>query len=146
MRALLQRVTNASVAVDNKIIGSIERGLLIFLGVQHQDSEAESKWLAEKIVNLRIFTDSEGKMNLSIKDLNLNVLIISQFTLYGNCMNGRRPDFIQAAKPEHATKLYNDFIKRMEHLLEKEVAKGEFGADMKVSLLNDGPVTFLIEK
>ena len=146
MRALLQRVTNASVAVDNKIIGSIERGLLIFLGVQHQDSEAESKWLAEKIVNLRIFTDSEGKMNLSIKDLNLNVLIISQFTLYGNCMNGRRPDFIQAAKPEHATKLYNDFIKRMEHLLEKEVAKGEFGADMKVSLINDGPVTFLIEK
>ncbi len=146
MRALLQRVSSAQVSVENSIIGSIERGIVIFLGVQHQDGEAESKWLAEKIINLRIFSDSEGKMNLSVKDLGYNVLIISQFTLYGNCMNGRRPDFIQAAKPEHATTLYNDFIKRMEHLLGKEVATGQFGADMKVHLVNDGPVTFFIER
>jgi D-tyrosyl-tRNA(Tyr) deacylase len=117
----------------------------VLLGIQHSDGAKEVKWLAEKIANLRIFSDAEGKMNLNIKDLDLGALVISQFTLYGSCTNGRRPDFIQAARPEHAEPLYVEFVKVLSAILGKSVATGRFGASMQVHLVNDGPVTLVIE-
>ncbi len=145
MRAVLQRVTSAEVSVASEVIGKIQNGLLVLVGITATDSEKECKWLAEKIANLRIFADSDDKMNLSVKELTYGVLVISQFTLYGNCLNGRRPDFIQAAKPEQAIPLYNNFISRMNDALGYSVETGRFGAKMQVHLVNDGPVTMLIE-
>lgn len=144
MRAVIQRVKHASVSVDNQITGEIEQGFLVLLGVTHTDTEKEVDWLAKKITDLRVFNDSEDKMNLGLKDVNGELLIISQFTLYGNCIKGRRPAFIDAAKPDMANKLYEKFLKKCKELGFKTEA-GIFGADMKVELLNDGPVTLIID-
>lgn len=144
MRAVIQRVKHASVSVDNQITGKIEQGFLVLLGVTHTDTEKEVDWLAKKITDLRVFNDSEDKMNLGLKDVNGELLIISQFTLYGNCIKGRRPAFIDAAKPDMANELYEKFLKKCKDLGFKTEA-GIFGADMKVELLNDGPVTLIID-
>jgi len=144
MRAVVQRVSEASVEVDNKIIGKINNGLLVLLGVGKDDSEEDVKYLAEKIVNLRIFDDKDGKMNLSLLDVNGELLIVSQFTLYGDCRRGRRPSYSDSATPEKAEKLYNlfvDFSKKSG----LKVETGRFGTYMKVSLVNDGPVTLLLD-
>ncbi len=144
MRAVIQRVKHASVSVDNQITGEIKQGFLVLLGVTHTDTEKEVDWLAKKITDLRVFNDSENKMNLGLKDVNGELLIISQFTLYGNCIKGRRPAFIDAAKPDVANELYEKFLKKCKDLGFKTEA-GIFGADMKVELLNDGPVTLIID-
>lgn len=144
MRAVIQRVKHASVSVDNQITGKIEQGFLILLGITHTDTEKEVEWLSKKITDLRVFNDSEDKMNLGLKDVNGELLIISQFTLYGNCIKGRRPSFIDAAKPDMANELYEKFLKKCKDLGFKTEA-GIFGADMKVELLNDGPVTLIID-
>ncbi|MCX7715511.1 MAG: D-aminoacyl-tRNA deacylase [Clostridia bacterium] len=144
MRAVVQRVSNASVCVDNVVIGSIDKGLLIFLGVGQDDSCEDALYLAEKILSLRIFEDADEKMNLSIKDISGELLVISQFTLYGDCRKGRRPSFDKAGEPNMANTLYEEFIA----LCKKSglaVKSGKFGADMKVSLLNDGPVTLILD-
>ena len=145
MKAVIQRVANASVTVDGEVKGSIESGFLILLGVENGDNESEAKTLAAKIAGLRIFTDENDKMNLSIKDVKGKLLIVSQFTLYGDCSQGNRPSFIEAARPEEANPLYEYFCNQCE-LNNIEVQKGIFGADMKVELINDGPVTIIIEK
>ena len=145
MRAVVQRVSSAHVVVEHHTVGKIDGGLLVLLGIQHSDTSKECKWLAEKIVHLRLFGDQEGKMNLSVKDLQLGILVVSQFTLYGSCLNGRRPDFIQAAPPIVAEPLYKDFIHKLEQLLASGVQTGTFGAMMQVHLINDGPVTFIID-
>jgi len=141
---LLQRVERCSVEVDGEIVGKIGRGLCIFLGIKKGDSENEADWLVEKVSNLRIFEDDQGKMNLSVKDIGGEILVVSQFTLYGNCRKGRRPSFDKAAPPEEAEPLYNYFV---EKLRDKgfRVETGIFRAEMKVDILNDGPVTFIIE-
>ncbi len=145
MRLLIQRVSNAAVVVDNNLISEIKNGLLVFIGISADDNESTIDWLVNKLLNLRIFEDDTGKMNLSVSDLNYDIMIISQFTLYANCKRGRRPDFTNAGKPEQAEKLYNSFIKELESKY-KAPKTGIFGADMKVSLLNDGPVTIILEK
>jgi D-aminoacyl-tRNA deacylase len=145
MIAVIQRTKEASVTIDGKIKGSIANGLLVLLGVTHQDTIEDATWLATKIVNLRIFGDSDGKMNLSILDTGGNMLIISQFTLYASTQKGNRPSFVEAAKPEVAIPLYEKFIALVETLLSKKVETGEFGAAMQVNLLNDGPVTIVID-
>nr|WP_314531652.1 D-aminoacyl-tRNA deacylase [uncultured Fusobacterium sp.] len=144
MRTVIQRVRFARVSVDGKIIGEIDKGLLILLGVAHDDSEKEMKWLANKTKNLRIFEDEEEKMNLSLEDIKGKALIISQFTLYANSVKGNRPSFIEAAKPDFAKDLYLKFIQEFKNF-GIETQEGEFGADMKVELLNDGPVTIIID-
>lgn len=144
LRTVIQRVKFARVSVDGKIIGEIDKGLLILLGVTHDDSEKEMKWLANKTKNLRIFEDEEEKMNLSLEDIKGKALIISQFTLYANSVKGNRPSFIEAAKPDFAKDLYLKFIQEFKNF-GIETQEGEFGADMKVELLNDGPVTIIID-
>jgi D-aminoacyl-tRNA deacylase len=146
MKALIQRVSSCHVEVDGQRCASIGRGLLIFLGIHHDDSEKEAAFLTDKIVNLRIFPDDAGKMNLSVKDLGLDLLVVSQFTLYANCMDGRRPDFINAAPPALAEPLYEKFLLLLEEKNKKPPERGVFGAKMSVHIVNDGPVTFLIEK
>ena len=144
MRACIQRVSRASVEVEGQDIGAIERGLLVLLGITHSDDAATADLLADKVVGLRIFDDAEGKMNLSIADIGGAVLVVSQFTLYGDASKGRRPSYIAAARPEQAELLYNVFIE----MLKKRslpVESGKFRADMKVSLTNDGPVTFWLQ-
>lgn len=145
MKTLIQRVTNANVEVDNKIIGEIKQGLVVLLGISNEDTEETVKQIVNKIANLRIFSDDNGKMNLSIKDIKGEFLVISQFTLYADCTKGNRPSFSGAGKPEYANKLYEQFIKEAEEL-GIHTEHGIFGADMKVSLTNDGPVTILLEK
>ncbi len=144
MRTILQKVSYANVKVDEKTVGKIKKGLLIFLGISHDDDEKEIKWLVNKIKDLRIFEDENGKMNLSLTDVGGDVLVISQFTLYGNCIKGRRPAFIEAAKPEIAKQLYLKFIETFRSFGIK-TETGEFAAHMKVELLNDGPVTIFID-
>lgn len=141
MKAILQRVSHAQVDVDNKTVGKIERGFLILLGVQDGDDKTEADVLAAKISGLRIFTDDNDKMNLSLSDINGSVLVISNFTLCADCSHGRRPSFIGAARPETAEPLYEYFCQKLLDNGVARVEKGIFGADMKVSLLNDGPVT-----
>jgi len=145
MKALIQRVKEASVIVSNKKISEIKKGLLVFLGVKNTDTELEMKHVVEKISKLRIFEDEDGKMNLSIKDTEGEVLVVSQFTLYGDTKKGNRPSFIEAARPEEANKIYEDFCSYLSSLGIK-VKKGQFQAMMDVSLINDGPVTVMIEK
>lgn len=145
MRAVIQRVSEASVAVDQKIEGEIAEGLLIFLGIVPEDTSEDLEWLSKKIVNLRIFDDNMGVMNLSLKEQNGVALVISQFTLHAQTKKGNRPSYIKAARPDIAIPLYQQFIMQLENDLGKEIQTGIFGANMQVSLLNDGPVTLIID-
>ena len=145
MKAVIQRVSRASVSVDSKIIGQINSGFLILLGVEKGDNETEAKVLASKIAGLRVFCDENDKMNLSLADINGGILVISNFTLCGNCKKGRRPSFDNAARPEVALPLYEYFCSCMSEAGVSLVERGEFGADMKVDLLNDGPVTLIVD-
>lgn len=145
MKLVIQRVKNAQVEVDKKIVGKIEKGFLVLIGITHNDTEANADYLARKLCKLRIFEDENEKINLAIKDVEGELLLVSQFTLYANCSDGNRPSFVDAAKPDKAEKLYEYFCKKCEEY-DIHVEKGVFGADMKVSLLNDGPVTIIMEK
>ncbi len=145
MRLLIQRVKNADVKVDNKIVGEINKGFLVLCGVTHTDTKETADYLVKKLINLRVFEDENEKMNLSIKQVDGELLIVSQFTLYADTSHGNRPSFVNAAKPEMANELYEYFCKKCETEGIK-VQKGIFGADMKVNLLNDGPVTIMLEK
>mgnify|MGYP001347825189 FL=1 len=145
MRAVIQRVSEASVTVDQKIEGKIAEGLLIFLGIVPEDTSEDLEWLSKKIVNLRIFDDNRGVMNLSLKEQNGVALVISQFTLHAQTKKGNRPSYIKAARPDIAIPLYQQFIIQLENDLGKEIQTGIFGANMQVSLLNDGPVTLIID-
>lgn len=145
MKVLIQRVAKASVEVYEEIVGSIDSGILIFIGVTHHDTVAEAAWLANKVIKLRIFKDSQGKINQSLVERKGAVLVVSQFTLYADCREGRRPSFTQAASPEKANALYEYFVEEIRKS-DISVATGIFGAEMKVSLVNDGPVTIILEK
>ena len=145
MRVVVQRVKSASVTIDNRIKSAIDDGLLILIGVEDADSQEDAEWLSKKIANLRVFNDEQGVMNLSVKEISGDALIISQFTLHASTKKGNRPSYIKASKPEIAIPLYDFFCKEMEKELEKPVKTGTFGADMKVQLLNDGPVTICID-
>ncbi len=145
MRALLQRVSSASVTVDGRIIGQIERGFVILLGVTHSDTTAEADWLANKIAGLRLFEDDTDKMNLALADVDGSVLVVSQFTLYGDARKGKRPSFTAAARPEQAEPLVDYFCEQLRQV-GFTVATGQFGAMMQVTIHNDGPVTMMLEK
>ena len=145
MRIILQRVSEASVLIDGVIKGQIEIGLLLLLGIEENDSKEDVEWLIQKINAMRIFNDAEGKMNFSIQDINGGYLVISQFTLFASTKKGNRPSFIKAARPEKAIPLYEYFIEQLKIKSNLNVQNGEFGADMKISLINDGPVTILID-
>ncbi len=145
MIAVIQRVAEASVTIDGKIKSKIEKGVLVLLGIEESDNSEDIEWLAGKIVNLRIFNDSDGVMNVSVKDNGGDIIVVSQFTLHASTKKGNRPSYIKAAKPEIAVPLYEKFVSVISVTLGKPVQTGEFGADMKVNLLNDGPVTILID-
>ncbi len=145
MKIVVQRVKEAKVEVDNEIVGKIEKGFLVLIGITHTDTKENADYLVKKLCNLRVFEDEEGKMNKSLKDVGGKLLLISQFTLYANCSQGNRPSFIEAARPEQASELYEYFCEECRKK-DIKVEKGVFGADMQVSLLNDGPVTIIIEK
>ncbi|WP_028296495.1 D-aminoacyl-tRNA deacylase [Olivibacter sitiensis] len=145
MRAVIQRVSKASCTVDGKVTGAIEHGLLILLGLEEADTMEDVVWLAQKIVNMRIFGDEQGLMNKSIQDLSGDILLISQFTLFAQTKKGNRPSFIRAARPDKAIPLYEAMTAELERLLGKAVEKGVFGADMKIDLCNDGPVTIVMD-
>ena len=145
MRALLQRVSHASVTVDGRITGQIGRGFVVLLGVTHSDGQAEMEWLANKVAGLRVFDDMDGKMNASLVDVGGALLVVSQFTLYGNARKGRRPSFIAAARPEQAEPLVDAFVERL-RARGFTVATGIFGANMDVEIHNDGPVTLMLER
>ena len=145
MRVVLQRVSEASVKIKNEIHGEIESGILVFIGIEQEDEESDADWIIKKISGLRIFSDLEGKMNLSIKDVKGSFLIISQFTLYASTKKGNRPSYIQAARPEKAIPLYDYFIYKLNLETKLIIETGIFGEDMKVSLVNDGPVTIIID-
>jgi D-tyrosyl-tRNA(Tyr) deacylase len=144
MRAVIQRVTSASVTIENKISAEIQMGLLIFVGIEAADSSEDIQWLSNKIVNLRIFADENGVMNKSVAAVHGEILVISQFTLHASTKKGNRPSYIQAAKPELSIPLYNTFLLQMQLDFGKNIQSGTFGADMKIALINDGPVTILI--
>jgi D-tyrosyl-tRNA(Tyr) deacylase len=145
MRAVIQRVSKASVTIDNKIYSQIESGLLVLVGIEDADTAEDGEWLSGKIVNLRIFNDDDGIMNVSVKDINGDILAVSQFTLHASTKKGNRPSYIKASKPEFAIPMYEKFIQQLSNDLGKTVGTGVFGADMKVELLNDGPVTIVID-
>ena len=144
MRAVIQRVVNAKVEIDENIVGKINTGFVILLGIKNTDTSKDAIWLANKIISLRVFEDENGKMNKGIEEINGEILLISQFTLYGDCRKGKRPSFIEAARPEIATPLYEEF-KTIISNHNIKIETGVFGADMKVSLINDGPVTLIID-
>ncbi|HJS46383.1 MAG TPA: D-aminoacyl-tRNA deacylase [Gemmatimonadales bacterium] len=145
MRVVLQRVSSASVAIEGEVVGRIGRGFLLLVGFTHADTPAQCDWMAEKVAGLRLFTDAEGRMNLGLPEVGGGVLVVSQFTLYGNAEKGRRPSFIDAARPETSIPLYEQFVERL-RAQDLEVATGRFGAMMEVALVNDGPVTLLLER
>lgn len=145
MKIVIQRVSKASVTIENKKVAEIQSGLLILLGIVNEDTQEDIKWLSNKITNLRIFNDDEGVMNKSIKDINGDIIAVSQFTLHASTKKGNRPSYIKAAKPDIAIPLYKKFVQQLETDLGKKVQTGQFGADMKVELLNDGPVTIIID-
>lgn len=145
MRVVIQKVTQASVSIENQIVASINKGLLVLVGIEDGDTNEDIAWLSSKIVNLRVFDDDKGVMNLSVKEVEGEVLIVSQFTLHASTKKGNRPSYIKAARPEVAIPIYEAFIKQVESLLGKRVPTGQFGAMMQVSLCNDGPVTILID-
>ena len=145
MRVVLQRVSSASVTVDDKIVGAIQKGLLVLVGIEDADTQEDIDWLVGKITQLRIFGDANGIMNLSVEEVSGDVLVVSQFTLHAATKKGNRPSYIKASKPEVAIPIYEKFVTTLEHKLGKKVPTGIFGADMKVALLNDGPVTIVID-
>jgi len=145
MRVVVQRVSEASVRIEGKIHGSIEKGMLILLGIEHEDDQNDADWLIQKILGLRIFSDTEGKMNCSIREIDGRFLIISQFTLHASTKKGNRPSYIRAARPEQAIPLYDYFVRELGSHYGDQIETGIFGADMKVSLINDGPVTIVID-
>ena len=145
MKVVIQRVSSCSVTIENQVVAEIQKGLLVLVGFEDTDNKEDINWLTAKIVNLRIFGDENEVMNLSLKEIDGNMIIVSQFTLHGSTKKGNRPSYIKAAKPEIAIPLYESFIQQMETELGKKVQTGKFGADMKVSLLNNGPVTIVID-
>jgi D-tyrosyl-tRNA(Tyr) deacylase len=145
MRAVIQRVSESSVTIEGEVVGSIGVGFMILLGIELEDSEDDIEWLVQKIYKLRVFSDDDGKMNLSIGDVNGSFLVISQFTLHASTRKGNRPSYIKAARPEQAIPLYEKFKLRLREISGLELEDGEFGGDMKVSLINDGPVTIIID-
>ena len=145
MKAVIQRVSQASVTIENEIVAQIQSGLLILIGIEDADNQEDVNWLTSKIGNLRIFSDANEVMNLSIKDIDGEIIVVSQFTLHASTKKGNRPSYIKASKPETAIPLYESFVKQMEVEVGKKVQTGQFGADMQVTLLNDGPVTLVID-
>jgi D-tyrosyl-tRNA(Tyr) deacylase len=145
MIVVIQRVSKASITIGEFVKASINTGVVVLVGIEEADGHEDAEWLASKLVNLRIFNDSDGVMNLSIKDVGGEIMIVSQFTLHASTRKGNRPSYLKAAKPEKAVPVYNDFINEVEMRLGKTVETGEFGADMKVNILNDGPVTIIID-
>jgi D-tyrosyl-tRNA(Tyr) deacylase len=146
MRVVLQRVSRASVTVDGRVTGAIGRGLLLLVGFSHDDDDDGPTWMADKVVGLRIFADADGKMNLALDDVGGDILVVSQFTLYGDSRKGRRPSFVQAAHPDRAVPLYERFVELLRARAGGRVETGEFGAMMDVELVNDGPVTLVLER
>ncbi len=145
MRLLIQRVVESTVTVDGKKVSSIKKGLLVFVGIETNDESEDIDWLVKKLTQLRIFNDNNNIMNLNISEIDGDIMLISQFTLHAKTKKGNRPSYVRAAKPEHAKKLYDEFIEKLEKKLQKKVETGIFGAMMKVSLINDGPVTIFID-
>jgi len=145
MRVVIQRVTAASVTISQKLHSSISTGLLVLLGIEDADTDEDIHWLSQKIIQLRVFDDDNGVMNLSVKDIGAEILLVSQFTLHASTRKGNRPSYIKASKPEFAIPMYEKMIQQLENDLGKKIATGEFGAEMKVHLLNDGPVTIIID-
>ena len=145
MKAVIQRVSSCSVTIDNQVVADIQKGLLVLVGFEDADNNEDINWLNSKIANLRIFADENGVMNLSLKEVNGDMIIVSQFTLHASTKKGNRPSYLKASKPEVAIPLYEAFITQMETELGKKVQTGKFGADMKVALINDGPVTIIID-
>lgn len=145
MRIVIQRVSQASVTVDSKIVAEIQKGLLVLVGIEDVDNQGDIDWLCQKAVNLRIFGDENDVMNLSVKDINGEIIVVSQFTLHASTKKGNRPSYIKASKPDFAIPMYEQFVQKMENELGKKVQTGIFGADMKVSLVNDGPVTIIVD-
>jgi len=145
MKAVIQRVSKASVSIENEVVAIIQKGLLVLVGIEDADNQEDISWLTSKIANLRIFSDDNQIMNLSVKDIDGEMIIVSQFTLHAQTKKGNRPSYIKASKPEIAIPLYENFVQKMELELAKKVQTGQFGADMQVSLINDGPVTIVID-
>lgn len=145
MKIVVQRVSEAAVTIEGVIKSQIKKGLLILVGIEHEDSNDDIEWLANKVVNLRVFNDQDDVMNASLIDVNGDVIVVSQFTLQASTKKGNRPSYLKAAKPEISVPLYEGFVTKLEEKLDKKIGTGEFGADMKVSLINDGPVTILID-
>jgi D-tyrosyl-tRNA(Tyr) deacylase len=145
MKVVIQRVSSASVTIDEKIVADIQKGLLVLVGIEDADMREDSDWLVGKIANLRIFGDENQVMNLSVQDINGDIIVVSQFTLHASTKKGNRPSYIKASKPEIAIPLYENFVQQLEKQLGKKVQTGIFGADMKINLLNDGPVTIIID-
>lgn len=145
MRVVIQRVSEASVTIDSQIVASIQKGLLVLVGIEDADTQEDIDWLTAKIAKIRIFGDENDVMNLSVQDVDGDIIVVSQFTLHAGTKKGNRPSYIKASKPEIAIPLYENFVRKLESEMGKKVQTGEFGADMKVSLINDGPVTILID-
>lgn len=145
MIAVIQRVSSASVTIGDRIKASIDKGLLILVGIEDADNDEDVEWLCSKVVNLRIFNDDAGVMNISVKDCGGDIIVVSQFTLHASTKKGNRPSYVKAAKPDHAIPVYEKFVKALEIAIEKKIQTGEFGADMRVALTNDGPVTIIID-
>ena len=145
MRVVIQRVSEAAVKIDGTIVGEISKGLLVLLGIAQEDNEQDALYLLQKLINLRIFSDADGKMNLSVQDCGGELLVVSQFTLYADTKKGNRPSYIRAARPELAIPLYEFFLRELQKQFQGPIQTGKFGADMKVSLINDGPVTIIID-
>ena len=145
MRVVIQRVKKASVSIDEQIVANINHGLLVLLGIENADTENDVKWLVQKVLGLRIFSDAEGKMNLSVSDFQGELLIVSQFTLFASTVKGNRPSFLKSAKPDISIPLYKNFLETIKKETSLKIETGQFGADMEVSLINDGPVTIIID-
>ena len=145
MRVVIQRVSEAAVKIEGSIVGQIEQGLLVLLGIEHDDTQKDADYLLQKLINLRIFSDTDGKMNLSVQEVNGGILVVSQFTLHAATKKGNRPSYIRAARPEQAIPLYEYFLAALQQQFTGKIQTGQFGADMKVSLVNDGPVTIFMD-
>ena len=145
MKVVIQRVSSASVTTEAEIVANIQSGLLVLVGIEDEDSQDDINWLSQKIINLRIFGDENNVMNLSVKDIQADIIIVSQFTIHASTKKGNRPSYIKASKPEMAIPMYEKFVKQMELEIGKKIQTGKFGADMKVALVNDGPVTIIID-